>query len=148
MQLVSSLVVQSATETPTDRLIERLSLHKLKKSVAWYLRLFEFLKRKRAGFRAKDLVKGASPDISVMELKSVELKVAIYEQRRYLSNLILALKNGNRLSCKVYSRFITKLNPFISYKLCEKEEGWERLRSAQTLDTRSFCQRIPILQNW
>ena len=118
MRIVSNLVVQPAMETPTDRLIEHFSsLHKLKKSVAWYLRLFEFLKRKRAGLHGKDLVKSATSHITVEELKSAELKVAIYEQRRYLSNLILALKNGNRLSSKVCSRSIRKLNPFISHNV-------------------------------
>ena len=118
MRIVSNLVVQPAMETPTDRLIEHFSsLHKLKKSVAWYLRLFEFLKRKRAGLHGKDLVKSATSHITVEELKSAELKVAIYEQRRCLSNLILALKNGNRLSSKVCSRSIRKLNPFISHNV-------------------------------
>ena len=113
------MVVQSAIETPTDRLIEHFfpSLHKLKKSVAWYLRLFEFLKRKPAGLHGKDLVKSTTSHVTVEELKSAELKVAIYEQHRYLSNLILALKNGNRISSKVCSRYIRKLNPFISHNV-------------------------------
>ena len=73
MQIVSNSVVQSAIETPTDRLIEHFSsLHKLKKSVAWYLRLFEFLKRKRAGLHGKDLVKSSTYHITVAELKSAE----------------------------------------------------------------------------
>ena len=118
MQIVSNLVVQFAIEMSTDRLIEHFSsLHKLKKSVAWCLRLFEFLKRKQAGLQGKDLVKSSTSHITVAELKSVESQVAIYEQRRYLSNLILALKNGNRLSSKVCSRSIKKLNPFISHNV-------------------------------
>ena len=85
--------------------------------MAWYLRLFEFFKRKRAGLHGKDLVKSSTSHITVAELKSAELQVAIYEQRRYLSNLILALKNGNRLSSKVCSFSIRKLNPFISHNV-------------------------------
>ena len=120
MQIVTNLVVQSAIETPTNRPIEHFSsLHKLKKSVAWYLRLFEFLKRKRAGLHGRDLVKSATSHITVEELKSAELNVhvAIYEQHRYLSNLILTLKTGNRLSSKVCSRSIRKLNQFISHNV-------------------------------
>ena len=118
MQIVSNLVVQSAIETPTDSLIKHFSsLHKLKKSVAWYLRLFEFLKRKRAGLHGKNLVKSSTSHITVTELKSAESQVAIYEQRRYLSNFISALKNGNRLSSKVCLLSIRKLNPFISHNV-------------------------------
>ena len=75
------------------------------------------MKRKRAGLHGKDLVKSATSHITVEELRSAELKVAIYEQRRYLSNLISALKNGNRLSSKVCSRSIRKFNPFISHNV-------------------------------
>ena len=79
MKLISSLVVQSAIETPTDLLIEHFSsLHKLKKSVAYYLRLFEFLKRKRARLHGKDLVDGATFHITVKELKSAEFKEVVY----------------------------------------------------------------------
>ena len=73
MLLISSLVVQSAIETPTDRLVKHfLSLHKLKKSVARYLRLFKFLKRKQAGLHGKDMVNSATFHIAVKELKSEE----------------------------------------------------------------------------
>ena len=61
------------------------------------------------------MVKSSTSHITVAELKSAESRVAIYEQRRYLSNLILALKNGNCLSSKVCSLSIKKLNPFISH---------------------------------
>ena len=83
MQIVSNLVVQSAIETPTDRLIEHFSsLHKLKKSVARYLQLFEFLKRKRVGLHGKDLVKSSTSHVTVAALKLAESQVAIYEQRQ------------------------------------------------------------------
>ena len=85
--------------------------------MAWYLRLFEFLKRKRAGLHGKDLAKSSTSHITVAELKSVESQIAIYEQHRHLSNLVLALKNGNRLSSKVCSLSIRKLNTFISHNV-------------------------------
>ena len=113
-----ALVVQSAIETPADRLIEHFSsLHKLKKSVAWYLRLFEFLKRKRAGLHGKDLVKSSTSRITVAELKSAESQVAIYKQRRYLLNLILALKKRQPFKFQSVLRVHKKLNPFISHNV-------------------------------
>ena len=71
MLLISSLVVQSAIETPTDRLMKHFSfLHKLKKFVARYV--FNFLKRKQAGLHGKDVVNSATFHITVKELKSEE----------------------------------------------------------------------------
>ena len=86
-------------------------------------RVFE---KKASTIAWKDLVENVTSHITVAELKSAELKVAIYEQRRYLSNLILALKNGNRLSSKVCSRSIRKLNPFISHNVVRVGEKLEK----------------------
>ncbi|XP_046558819.1 uncharacterized protein LOC124267876 [Haliotis rubra] len=101
-------------EYATDRLLKRYSSWiKLKKIVCWILRLKQCLLLKVSGSKQKQDNKISTKSLSVDEMRTAELEIVKYLQKRHFTSEIQELKLGRTVK---KSSPIHQLEPMISSK--------------------------------